>query len=333
MNTKKKKTTKFKNKNAKNWIYVTNLPLDTNEQEVTTFFQKVGVLDLDPETQKPKIKLYRHTHHEGGYSNMAARTLKGDASICYARPESVELAITLLDDTPFRIETAIPKDSDNENNKTQKPNNIKVQKAKFEQHGKTYESSKKKSISNKKRQVARLAALQAIGWDDSGENGRITGGLKGLRIIVLKHVFTLDELNRPTIQKTGHKNERNPEDEILEKIEHEIREECTPFGNVEKITIFSKNVQGIVIVKFSQPTAASEAIKFYNGRKAKRGHGTNNTNGDNASIQASYWDGVTDYTVRDEAGVEAEAKKRLDDFGNWLDQQDLPEEFQLNVET
>jgi len=41
--------------------------------------------------------------------------------------------------------------------------------------------------------VAKLAALQAVGWDES-ENGRLTGGRKGLCIVVLKHLFTLDEL-------------------------------------------------------------------------------------------------------------------------------------------
>jgi hypothetical protein len=49
-------------------------------------------------------------------------------------------------------------------------------------------------------------------------------------------------------------------------------------------------------------------------------------------VVASYWDGVTDYTCRDEVTEKKEAEKRLDEFGDWLENQDLPEEFQLKVE-
>jgi hypothetical protein len=121
-------------------------------------------------------------------------------------------------------------------------------------------------------------------------------------------------------------NNSNGEDEFLESIEHKIQKECEGFGIVEKITIFSKNADGVVIVKFAQPTSASDAIQFYN-----RNMSSNNNN--NKNIEASYWDGDTDYAVRDEVQEEAETKERHDQFGNWLDQQELPEEFQLNVET
>lgn len=41
-----------------------------------------------------------------------------------------------------------------------------------------------------------------------------------------------------------------------------------------------------------------------------------------------YWDGVTDYTVRDTKEEEA----RLDALGDWLEQQELPDEFKVRVE-
>jgi hypothetical protein len=57
------------------------------------------------------------------------------------------------------------------------------------------------------------------------------------------------------------------------------------------------------------------------------------------TVEAIYWDGVTDYTQHQnltqpgpEVGEEEEEDKRLDDFGEWLDnQQNLPPEFQLQV--
>ena len=93
-------------------------------------------------------------------------------------------------------------------------------------------------------------------------------------------------------------------------------------GDVEKITAFSKNPEGVIVVKFGKPTAASDAIAQYHG-KMRSGR----------RIDASFWDGVTDYTVREEEKEEKEENKRLDEFGKWLDnQEELPEEFNLNVE-
>ena len=313
---KKKKASKakFRAKNAKCWIYVTNLPSDTTALELSNYFSKVGILDLNPETQKPKIKLYRYkkgqvmqTPESSGDDTGAKERLakggeiKGDASICYARPESVQLALQFLDDSIFRPSSSMDNDI-----------RISVKPAKFEQHGDLYQ--KKRSVSNVKRKVCRLAALQAIGWDEDGDNGRITGGLKGLRIIVLKAAFTL------SILQAGN------EDEILKELEQGLHEQCSQYGTVEKITIFSKNPEGVVIVKFTQPTAASQAVAYYNGKIAPKNFG-------GKEMEAVYWDGVTDYTVKDLVKEEKETNQRLDEFGDWLDNQEVPDEFQLQVET
>lgn len=252
-------------------------------EEVALFFSRAGIIDLDPETQQPKIKLYRHRDTELSSGGV----LKGDASICFARPESVDLALQILDSSMFRATSK---------------HRISVTKAKFEQKGKYIKSN----ISLAKRKVAKTAALQAVCWDDS-ENGRLTGGVKGLRIIVLKNMFIPRELIKC--------------DKNLEKLEKEIYEKCYSHGDVEKITVFSQNPDGIVIVKFSLPTAASEAVNrfkntYINGRK----------------IEASFWDGVTDYTFVDEVKEAEEMKKRHEDFGKWLDNQELPEHLRLRVE-
>jgi HIV Tat-specific factor 1 len=290
---RKRNKAKFNAKNARNWIYVTGLPNDTNEEEVAAYFSKVGIIDLDPETQKPKIKLYRHKQE--GESDDQSRTLKGDASICYARPESVELALQILDENLFRDGAT-----------------LSVQRAKFEQHGTLGGDSKagvgRRMISEAKRKVARLAALQAVGWDE-GENGRIAGGLKGLRIVVLMNMFDPADFQKDT------------NDEKLKALEKEVRAECEEFGTVEKITLFSKHPAGVMIVKFTQPAASSEAVTKFNG-KVWAGR----------KVEASYWDGVTDYTCHDAVSEEKEAEKRLDEFGDWLENQDLPDEFQLKVE-
>jgi HIV Tat-specific factor 1 len=286
-NKKRSKKAKFSNKHMRNWVYITGLPSDTSTEEIAHVFGKVGIIDLDPESQAPKIKIYRHRDGplKGG--------IKGDASLCFARPESVDLAIQLFDDAPFRLEDP-------------KANILQVQRAKFEQEGQEYDAKRVK-ISNAKRKVAKLAALQAVGWDES-ENGRLTGGRKGLCIVVLKHVFTLDEL-------------KDNEDAVLANLEKEIRTECEEWGHVEKVTVFSKNPQGIAILKFGQPTAASSTVTAFHGRIYK-----------GRKIEAKFWDGVTDYTVVDEEKEKIEGEIRREEFGSWLEQQELPEELRLQVE-
>jgi len=283
---KRKKVAKFSAKKARNWVYVTDLPQDIEEDELCNYFSRAGIIDLDPDTQLPKIKVYRFKNNDEGTVGMP----KGDASICYARPESVELAINILDESMIRATSEKP---------------IRVSRAKFEQKGEVFKNSN--NISLAKRKVAKLAAVQAVCWDES-ENGRITGGLKGLRIIVIKGLFKPKSI------------ENN--DSSLQMLERKVHTECSKYGDVEKITVFSKNPAGVVIVKFAQPAAASAAIKGYQ-----------NVYISGKKLEATFWDGVTDYTIHDEEQEAKETEERHQAFGEWLDsQQELPEHLQLRLE-
>ncbi|KAJ2722246.1 hypothetical protein GGI07_003453 [Coemansia sp. Benny D115] len=73
-------------------IYVSGLPHDTSEKEVAEFFAQCGALMPDILTNKPRVKLYRRADGE----------LKGDALVTYFKAPSVQLAVDILDDSPFR---------------------------------------------------------------------------------------------------------------------------------------------------------------------------------------------------------------------------------------
>lgn len=73
-------------------IYLTNLPLDTSESELEQIFSRFGVIAEDLKNGGKRIKMYRD---EDG-------NLKGDALIVYFKPESVPLAIEMMDDTRLR---------------------------------------------------------------------------------------------------------------------------------------------------------------------------------------------------------------------------------------
>ena len=112
------------------------------------------------------------------------------------------------------------------------------------------------------------------------------------------------------------------DDRKIQELEQSVHTECEEMGVVEKITIFSKHPAGVIIVKFAQPNAASDAVNRFNGQVRDNGK---------RKVEASYWDGVTDFTVKDEEKEIEDAEKRLDEFGDWLENQELPEEFRLRV--
>jgi len=74
-------------------VYVTNLPLDATVDEINDVFSRCGVIAEEIDSSSPRIKIY--TDDQGNP--------KGDAFIMFFRPESVQLAISLLDDTDFRM--------------------------------------------------------------------------------------------------------------------------------------------------------------------------------------------------------------------------------------
>lgn len=79
-------------------VYVTSIPLDADQEEIQHVFSKCGVIAEEIESGKPRIKMYEDDQG----------LFKGDALVVYFRPESVDLAIQMLDDTDFRLGTEGP---------------------------------------------------------------------------------------------------------------------------------------------------------------------------------------------------------------------------------
>ena len=90
----------------------------------------------------------------------------------------------------------------------------------------------------------------------------------------------------------------------------------------EKMTIFAKHHEGVIILKYKTPGEASEAIRKCEGLlfQSKR------------TLKSHFWDGVTDYTIAAKRAAEKEDVNRIEKFGDWLDDQELPPELQLQVE-
>lgn len=91
--TKRGKNKEAKQLRSKNTaVYVTNLPLDTELEEIVERFGKFGVIEEDDEGE-PKVKLY--ATEDGSFS--------GEALVVYFKEESVTLVTNLLDEAELRI--------------------------------------------------------------------------------------------------------------------------------------------------------------------------------------------------------------------------------------
>jgi HIV Tat-specific factor 1 len=74
-------------------VYITSIPLDATLEEIRDTFSKCGVIAEEIDSGRPRIKLY--LDDDGKF--------KGEALVVYFRPESVNLAIQMLDESNFRI--------------------------------------------------------------------------------------------------------------------------------------------------------------------------------------------------------------------------------------
>ncbi|TMW63484.1 hypothetical protein Poli38472_002425 [Pythium oligandrum] len=252
----KKKSDKWKKSKVNTWVYVNGLPLDVTVEEVRDHFARCGVIQTDLATGAPRIKLYKNKDYGG---------LNGDASVCYMKDASVELAVELLDKSHIRPEWPID-----------------VSPAVFEQKGETFVKHKKARL-DARAKVKRIEQEKALSWNEGEDGDRA-----GLRIVVIKHMFTPEEILDDTYE---------------EELRQDIEEECTKIGEVTKVTLFAKHVDGVVVIKFASGGSAAKCVDVMNGRFFA-----------GRKLECHFWDGA-DYTYRES---KEEEQVRAEKFDEWL---------------
>lgn len=233
-------------------VYVTGLPTNATIDEIHDLFaRRAGVIAEEIDSGAPRIKMY--TDSEGNF--------KGDALIVFFKPQSVDMAVMLLDDTVFRY---LP-DGTTEGRIRVQVADSSYKKTQYEPAGgsggggeASNGSGQAKPRNEKDRQkiirkTQKLAAKLAD-WDDDEPYPALAAPSTSKRdkTVILKHMFTLQEL------------EEDPA--ALLEIKEDIRDECSKLGPVTSVVLYDLEPDGVVSVKFKDIESAAACIKLMNGR-------------------------------------------------------------------
>lgn len=242
-------------------IYVTHIPPATTESQLAAHFTKCGIILPNPETGKPRVKLYRNP--DG--------SLKGDALITYAFRPSLDNAISILDGVPLRHATPP----------------LVVREATFDHKAPPVPDGEEQTTKKPRLAItARHLVDEALSWSDEHQ---VQKGAP--RIVILRNVF-------------------DPVSAQYDIIRDDMREGCEQCGQVEKITVFERNEDGAVAVKFSSVEASLKCINVMNGRWY-----------DGRKLHAGFYDGHTNYTYRE---TDHERKQREQNWQDWINSDHAP---------
>lgn len=261
-------------------VYATSIPLDANEDEVKQVFSKYGMIAEEIDSGRPRIKLYEDTQGQ----------FKGDALVVYFRPESVNLAVQMLDDSDFRPGERGP---DGRMRVHVADYSYKKQADVPEEKKKSNNRDKQKIIKKTQKMNNRLAD-----WDDDDPQAVQDTSSRWDKVVILKHMFTLQEL------------EEDPA--VMLEIKEDIREECEKLGPVTNVQIFDKEDDGVASVRFQNATAAEACVRMMNGRWF-----------DERQLEASIATGKEKFARSNpkqaDLDDDEEEEGRLDGFGSWLE--------------
>ncbi|WVO18299.1 hypothetical protein L204_106014 [Cryptococcus depauperatus] len=276
----------------KTGVWVTNLPPNTTVENLASVFSKAGVLLIDDEGN-PRIKLY--DDDDGNF--------KGEALVMYFKEGSVDLAITLLDDTELELGAGYP------------PMKVKI--AEYQKEKETEkETAKKPAVQKEKKQLSteekqrmtkRIKTMQSkVTWHSDDEDEDPAAPLGGpppptnnryARVVVLKGMFVKEDL------------EKDPS--LLLELKEEVREEAKTLGQVTSVVLYDKEEDGVMTIKFKDPVSAQACVAKMNNRYF-----------DGRVIYAGIYTGKERYKKSDgrlfEDENDKEEKERLDNFAAWL---------------
>jgi len=202
-------------------VYVSNLPTTVTEESFVELMSKCGMVEFDIRTKKPKVKLYKD----------ADNVPKGDGLCSYIKPESVQLALTILDGS--EVEGKV----------------ITVERAKFEMKGEYDPKLKPKKLTKKQIEKAKKQKEKLFAWIPDKIKGERA---KHEKVVVIKNMFDVEDLDA--------------DPGLILDFSNRIRTQGAKFGTVTKVCLYDKHPEGICQVFFKEPSEADMAVQMLHGR-------------------------------------------------------------------
>lgn len=260
---KRARTSKRRRKQVNTSIYIAGIPKDACENDLASHFAKCGILQPNPDTGRPRIKIYLD----------ASGNAKGDALVTYAMAPSVDNALSILDGVPLRAGEQ----------------GLKVERASFEHKevegiGVDQVAKRRKeemqSEEAKRRGLRRKALVtEALSWADEGQESNFAH-----RIVILKNVF----------------DAANADYEIVRA---DMEEGCSACGTVQKVSVFERNEEGAVAIKFLNLEACVKCIEVMDGRWY-----------DGRKLSAEFYDGTKNFQYKETAEERAMRESKWEEW-------------------
>ena len=127
---------------------------------------------------------------------------------------------------------------------------ITVQQADFSYKKQKEKSNQKPDKGAQKKAAKRTEKLmnKLADWSDDEDPSEMRETSSRFdKVVILKHMFTLDELK--------------DDPDALSEIMDDVRSECEKFGEVTKVVVFDKESEGVISVRSSNNIAARACIQ------------------------------------------------------------------------
>ena len=257
-------------------VYVTGLPSDVTIEEIKDYFSLCGVIMDDLIHGGPRIKLYTDDQ-DGG--------LKGDGLVVFLRPESVQLAVNLLDSSPLRPDHII---------RVQPAEFHHIQNEEKEEEAQERLEEQKRLPLDKETWKRRMEQMtKRLDWreDEVADQRALFKQLENERIVIISSMF-------------------NPSDKPtrLEEVEQDALEECQKFGQC-RVTLLEE--RGLIAIKFDSRERASMCKERMNGRLYY-----------GKKLSARLHDGSFKIKKKSKKTDSSGEDERLEEFSRWLEQEE-----------
>lgn len=264
------------------------VPVGASLRETARFFGKCGIVMVDGESGRPDVVFYEASAEDGGAGEGGGGDGGGGGGqgrcgrVVYAMEGSVENAVLLLDGARFdggdgRVWEEV----------------VAVERVEFDESRVRSGGGGEEGgggvagggrVQKRRRAAAggRDVVREALGWAEEGDAGG------RMRMVVLKGMF--DPAAKGGVDYAD--------------IRADVLEGCEECGAVERIVVFEGNANGVVLVRFVNGAGARKCIDVMQGRWY-----------DQRKVEAEYYDGVTDYRVKE---TEAQRAEREKGWAEWL---------------